>query len=470
MRRVLLALLILSVVVAACGGGDGSGGQDSTGAGGSEAGDRSITVWTIFADPTRIQIQEPIFERFTEETGIAVELVGVNGDDQSPTMVSSAASGELPDVVLHALDVTPGWVAEGILDPQAATEVVEELGAETFNESALALVETEDGYGAVPSDGWGQMLFYRNDLFEDAGLDAPETFDDVRAAAQALHGDGVSGITLGTRAGVVFTMQSFENFALANDCQLVDDAGEIALDSQACVNTIAWYSDIASNFSAGGEQDVETTRATYLAGQAAMVSWSPHFLDELANLFPDTPPTCDQCAEDPRWLVERTSIAPLIQGPDASEPAQFGMTLNLGITTGADTEAAKTFVSWLMSDGYVDFLGVSPEGRFPMRPGTADNPTQFVEQWEEAPVGVGQDTLTVRELYGQETIDTIVESATGFERWGFAQGQGALVTALHGDLELTRILRDAADGTITAEEAAAQMADHARQIAGQVGA
>lgn len=463
MRRKPLAVTAACVMLAAgcSGSGSGDGGSD----------DGTITMWTVFDTSDRIAKMRPVLREFTAESGIDVKLVGVSAPDLSQTMVSAAAAGDLPDVVLHGNELAAGWVDEGILDPAAATAVVDELGRDTFSEGALDLVGTEGGDGefaTVPSDGWGQMVFYRTDLFEKAGLAAPESFEDILAAAEELDTDGVNGFALATAGGDGFTMQVFEHIALANGCQLVDDSGEVTLDSPECEQAIEFYVEL-SEYAPAGAGDVDTTRANYLAGQAAMTSWSPHLLDELAGLFPDTPLTCDRCANDPQWLVERTEMVPLLLGPSGDQPSQFGLTINLGITSSADTEPAQELVRYLLGDGYMDFLSISPEGRFPTRSGPEPDDTTYVDEWAKLPVGSGDNTLSVGELYGDDAVEAIVQGATGFERWGFAQGRGALVTAMYGDLELSRILREALDGSLSPAEAAAQMDETATQLSESLG-
>ncbi|WP_165367584.1 ABC transporter substrate-binding protein [Phytoactinopolyspora endophytica] len=460
-----------ALVAAACSGDDGSGDGGSGDGGSDDTGGGSITMWTVYDTADRIATMEGVLDEFTEQSGIEVELVGVSAPDLSQAMVSSAAAGDLPDVIVHGVELSAGWVSEGILDPAAASEMIEELGVDTFSEGALDLirVDSEDGeYATVPSDGWGQMIFYRTDLLDEAGVEPPETYEQALAAADALHGDGTIGFALGTAGGDGFTTQVFEHMALANDCQLVDDNGEITLDSPECVEAIQFYTDLAE-YAPAGAGDVDTTRANFLAGETAMMSWSPHLLDELAGLFPDTPLTCDECGDDQQWLVERTSMVPLFLGPSGDEPTQYGITVNLGITTSADVEPSKELVRYLLNDGYMGFLSISPEGRFPMRAGTEPDDTTYVDGWTELAVGSGGNTVTVGELYGEEAVETIVQSATGFESWGIPQGQGALVTALRGDLQLSNILREALDGSITAEEAASQMAQHAEQVASELG-
>ncbi|HEY8458106.1 MAG TPA: extracellular solute-binding protein [Actinopolymorphaceae bacterium] len=456
-RKPLGALAAVALLVAAGCGDDNDGGTSSN---------EPITMWTVYDTADRMATMEGVLDEFTAKTGIKVKLVGVSAPDLPQAMVSAAAAGDLPDVVVHGNELAAGWVKEGILDPAAATEVVEKLNPATFSESALNQIRTDEGdgeYATVPSDGWGQMIFYRKDLYEQENLDPPTTYDAILAAAKALNKDGVSGFALGNAGGNPFTAQVFEHFALANDCHLVDDEGNITLNTPNCVEAIQFYMDL-NEYAPAGAGDVDTTRANYLAGKVGTMSWSPHLLDELAGLFPDTPPTCEQCKEDPTWLADRTAMVPLVQGPSGDKPTQYGITINLGITTAADVERSQKLVEYLLSDGYMGFLSISPEGRYPMRSGPKPGDTSYEAGWAKLAVGSGTNTATTGELYGEETLDTIAKAATSFESWGIAQGSGELVTALRGDLELTRILREALDGNLTAQEAAEQMQQAAEQV------
>ena len=69
-------------------------------------------------------------------------------------------------MIYHPLNRTLAWSEAGILDIAAASEVVDNLGESTFGSGVLNLVETDNGYAAVPSDGWTQLLVYRADLLK----------------------------------------------------------------------------------------------------------------------------------------------------------------------------------------------------------------------------------------------------------------------------------------------------------------
>ena len=116
-----------------------------------------------------------IIEKFTAKTGIQVELVGVDEDQFNQTLTSAAAAGELPDVIgSQPLASVRTLAANELMDTAATGEVVAALGADTFDQRALELTKDGDAQLAVPSDAWAQLLYYRKDLFDAAGLPAPD--------------------------------------------------------------------------------------------------------------------------------------------------------------------------------------------------------------------------------------------------------------------------------------------------------
>lgn len=417
----------------------------------------TINFWSTETQPERAIKTQEMLNRFQEQSGINVELV-LTDEDQLPNLLTAAvAAGTLPDVMFFPVDFAIGWAEQGILDPAAAQAVVDELGADTFAQGALGLVQYEGNVAAVPSDGWGQLLIYRKDLFDAAGLEAPDTYDKIMAEAEALNdpANNFYGITASNDASAVFTQQTWEHVALANNCQLVNDAGEVTLDSPECVEAITFYADLLSNYSPAGVQDVVSTRATYFAGQAAMIIWSPFILDEMAGLRDNAFPACPECADDPAFLAANSGIVPAYAGPMGA-PAQYGQVSYMGITSTADVPAVTEFLKFWFDDGYLDWLSVSPEGKLPMRQGTADEPSKFIEGWKQLQTGVDRKA-TLGEFYGDEVIDTLIKGAADFQRWGFTQGQGALVTVVYESLVVPQTLRDVLDGNMTPEEGAAEM-------------
>jgi multiple sugar transport system substrate-binding protein len=315
----------------------------------------------------------------------------------------------------------------------------------------------------VPSDGWAQLLFYRKDLFDAAGLPAPDTHDKIRQAAQKLNSKAIAGITTATVPNDAFTAQSFENLALGANCQLVDEAKNITLDSPQCVQTFQLYDDLVKNYSVPGAQDVDTTRATYFSGKAAMVVWSSFLLDEMAGLRNDAVPTCPQCKNDKAFLAKNSGIVTAIAGP-GGRPSQFGEITSWAVTNGGEqTDAAKRFVAYMMNEGYTDWLGIAPEGKFPVRKGTQQEATKFTTAWNDLPAGV--DTKKpLGEIYPPEVIDALAQSPDTFQRWGFPQKQGALVGATLGELPVPKAINAMTGGELDPAGAAKRAAEDVETI------
>lgn len=426
--------------LAACGNDDNGTSSDGEAPG-------PLTVWTPHNTPQRLAVQEAVVERFTEETGIEVELVGMTAGDMNTSIVAGAASGDVPDVALVAVDLVASWHSQGLLDPSVAEAVIGELDQSTFSEDALNQVTLEDEIVAVPSDAWGELLYYRTDIFEEHGLEAPQTVEDVVTAAETIAaGDsGKTAIVLGTTPADPLTREHIEYLGLANGAKMFE-GDEVALNSDPAVTTFEHYQQLAAT-SVPGDQETESTRAAYLSGDAAMVMWSPHLLDEIANLDENFPVSAPEAQDDPLFLAKNTAVVGGLAGADNSDPTTLGSVLAYVAVTGTNTEATQQFLQFLLSDGYIDTLAMTPEGRTPVRAGTPDNPTQYLDEWAELPIGTNPDNqMPLAEAFSEDTVEQISTAANVFGRWGFGTENwataGAAVSQNTVVLDLHQLLPD----------------------------
>jgi multiple sugar transport system substrate-binding protein len=452
-RTFVVALLgVIALTAVGCGSGDRTQGTDA-----------SLTFWTAEDNPDRVKATQAIVDRFQQQTNITVKLVAISEDQLSSQVASASAAGTLPDVLAAAsLGFVHSLAADGITDPDAAAAVINTLGRQTFSRRGLSLVETNGKPVAVPSDSWTQLLVYRKDLFDQAGLAAPTTFEAIRAGAATVTGEGMAGIVAATKPDS-FTQQTFEYLAVANDCQLVDQAGAITLTSKPCVDTFTFYVDLLRTASVRGGQDATSTRAAYLAGKAAMIIWSSFLLDELAGLSTDARPTCPQCHRDASFLADHSGIVTAITGPHGIEPSQFGELTSFVITKDASKDAAK-LVEFMMNDGYLDWLGLAPEGKVPARTGTRDQPSKFTDAWNHLKTGA-ENRKPLSELYPPDVLQELATSPDTMDRWGFPQGQGRLVGAQLAELPIPKALAAALDGTMDPAAAAEQAQADLEEIA-----
>jgi multiple sugar transport system substrate-binding protein len=417
----------------------------------------TIRFWTTEEQPERLARQEALAAQFAEATGHEVEVIPVTESDLGTRATAAFAAGDLPDVIYHSLQFALPWAEAGILDTDAATDVIENLGGDTFAPGALSMAAYDGGFASVPVDGWTQMLVYRADLFDAAGLEPPTSYDNVLAAVEALHNPPeMYGFVAATKVDENFMSQVLEHVFLANGVSPVGPDGFQPLDEAATIEVLEFYRSIAEA-SPPGELYWDQSRTLYFSGNAAMIIWSPFILDELAGLRDSAPPTIN---DDPtsRELAAATGIVTNFSGPSNPDGAAWADVRYFGITTDASTDVAMEFVEFSMSDGYTETLAIAPEGKFPVRNGTADNPTEYAEAWATLDVGVDR-RAPLGDLYAQEMIDEIVGGLDVAQRWGVADGQLALASRMINTQAINRIVRQFIDGDVDGPAAVAALND-----------
>ena len=412
----------------------------------------TIKLWTPEEQPERVAVQEEIAAAFEEATGHTVEIIPVTEKDLGTRATAAFAAGDLPDIIYHSIQFLLPWNEAGILDPVAASEVVEALGPDTFASGPLEIANVEGEYVSVPVDGWTQMIVYRKDLFEENGLEAPTSFEAIQAAVEALHNPpDIYGFVAATKIDETYMMQVLEHVALANGYSPVNDDGSINEDKEALVEVLEFYKTLA-DASPEGELFWEQARELYFAGQAAMIIWSPFIMDELAGLRDAAPPTIN---EDPtsRELADKTGFVTSFGGPSNAEGSAWADARYFGITNDANTDIAKEFTEFVLSEGYGDMLSMAPEGKFPIRKGDGEDATKFEALWATLPVGVDRKA-PLAEIYPQEVIDDIVAGLEVGDRWGAKNGQLETASKMVNSRVMAQVVRKFIDGEIDAEAAA----------------
>lgn len=419
---------------------------------------KTITYWTTEEQPERLALQEEMASAFTKRSGVKVNVVPVTEKELGTRMTAAFAAGNMPDVVYHTLQYVLPWSEAGILDSGAATEVIEDLGAGTFAARPLDIASVGGGeWATVPVDGWTQMVVYRRDLFEKAGLAPPDSFANIAAAIKKLHNPpDVYAFVSATKVDETYMMQVLEHLLLANGYSPVGDASDKKLRE-----TLELYKK-TTDASPAGELYWKQSRELYFAGKTAMIVWSPFIMDELAGLRDSAPPTINS---DPtsRELANKTGFVTQIAGPSNPKGAGYADIRYMGITTDADTDAAIKFVNFAMDDGYGWILRVAPEGKFPVRRGTAGDPEKFVDEWASLPVGVDRKA-PLADIYPQEVINNIVAGLSTGTRWGLAEGELNRASKINSSLLYNRIVRRYIDDEISVDEAVAMIKKEVAKI------
>ena len=408
-----------------------------------------ITFWTTEVQPARMAKQEAMAKDFEAKTGIKVEVIPVEEKDLGTRATAAAAAGDLPDVIYHTLQYVLPWAEAGILDVDANNAVVKELGKKTFAPGALNMAKSGSKIAAVPVDGWTQMVVYRKDLFEKAGLAPPTSYENITKAVEALSGDGMFGFVAATKTDENFMSQVLEHVLLANGVNVVKK-GAVRKQGKKLKAALEFYKVIA-NASPPGELYWKQSRELYFAGKTPMIIWSPFIMDELAGLRDSAPPTIN---DDPTSseLASKTGFITNFSGPNNKKGAAWADIRYFGITADADTEEASAFVKYSMDEGYTQTLSIAPEGKFPVRRGNASDPAAFTKAWSKLPVGVDRKA-PLSDLYSEDVINNIVAGLDKANRWGVKEGELSRASKIINNKFINRITRLYVDGQIDIDQA-----------------
>ncbi|MFJ2509452.1 extracellular solute-binding protein [Arthrobacter citreus] len=185
-RKLPLGLIAVaaagSLAVSSCGFGGGGGGEDG-------ATTLNMLVPT-YSDGTKA-LWEGVIEDFeSANEGIDVVLQVESWENIESVLQTKIQAGEAPDI--YNGGAFSAFAEEGLLYP--AEEVASESTIGDFQES-FAENEALDGtqYG-LPLIASVRALFYNQDLFDQAGVEAPpETWDELYDAAKKISATGTPG-------------------------------------------------------------------------------------------------------------------------------------------------------------------------------------------------------------------------------------------------------------------------------------
>ena len=104
-----------------------------------------------------------------------------------------------------------------------------------------------------------------------------------------------------------------------------------------------------------------------------------------------------------------------------------------------------------MNEEYVTWLGMAPEGSFPIRPGPNAGSKIFIVEWGNLPIGVDRK-VPINQIYSQEIIESLINGLSVCTRWGASEGQLPLAAKLVNSGLMNRLMMEYINGDRTAEE------------------
>ncbi|WP_123039572.1 ABC transporter substrate-binding protein [Cohnella candidum] len=374
-----LAIVMTVAMLAGCSGKSGGGSAESTmkaepsaKASASPSSGQAApsakpfegkTINLVTANHPWADAIKPLIPDFEAATGMKVNVQGYFEDQLTQKLtVQFTAGSETPDVFMYRplqegkLFFKNGWL-------QALDDYVNKDPAYDFadiSKSAIGTATVDGKLAGIPIISEQEILYYRKDLLEAAGIPVPKTIDELVAAAKKLHDPGkemYGFVARGQRSPLVTQVSSF----------LYSEGGDFMNGDKASINTpealkaFTTYGTLLKDYGPPGVLNMSWPQAFGIFGQGKVA-----FLTDANSLYKNaTDPSKSQVAD-------KVGFAPFPAGAAGSKPyniTSWGLAIN---AKSVDKDAAWAFIQWATSKEIV--LKTQEKGNPGARTSVWDNP------------------------------------------------------------------------------------------------
>ena len=186
-RAAAMAVAIM-LTVAACGGGSESSTTtiaETT----IPAADRqpaTLTLWSSFGDTVQIEAFQPMIDRCeADNPWLTIDYVAKDG--LATAFAAAIEAGDVPDII--QADFSGGLAklqATGAVYPLNEFAERDNFDWDQFAPGSLKLVTFDDQRWGIPLSVDTAALFINQDALDEAGVEAPASFDDLPSVAEAM--------------------------------------------------------------------------------------------------------------------------------------------------------------------------------------------------------------------------------------------------------------------------------------------
>lgn len=288
---------------------------------------------------------KPLVPQFEKLTGIKVTLEAYPENQFRQRRLLEASSGADS---LDGYMIMPGQVGKQYLDAGWVRYLGDYLNDPTMTDPNLDLNDffggalntfKHDGklFG-LPLQNETSILFYRKDLFKQAGIGrAPTTMAELLADAALLKKGNTAGFAMRGK-GANATSQ-IVNFLMSFGGDWLNADGTSALNSYQSQQALAFYADLLRHYGPPGPTNMSWPEVTSLfaQGQAAMI-----FDGNVFRSIMEDPKQATQVVRD------NVGYAPLPAGPAGMKPVVlvWGLAVN---HASKNPGAAWYFIQWALS-------------------------------------------------------------------------------------------------------------------------
>lgn len=331
-KGILIILFVsMMILLSACSSNSGSSSSENNeSTDNSEEGssDKVVTVTEAdyFTDDRRSNKMDKIIKKFNDShPKIKIERTGVPYTEHFPKLLRQAKTDSLPTMVLIDNLNLPALAEAGGLAPVSKYG---ELDKSKYFEGTMNTVTYKDKVYGLPFGSNDLALFYNKTMLDDAGVEPPETWKELKTAAKKLH--------QGDTYGIAFSAPSNNQLAWQFSPFMWTNGGDFSsFDSPETIEAIKLWEALVEEGGASSSVvnfSQEKVYKEFEAERAAMMVMGPWKVPNLEDSDIDY-----GVVPIPGKTKDQTSASP-IGGEDMT------------ITTSASKEqqkAAWTFIQWL---------------------------------------------------------------------------------------------------------------------------
>ncbi|XVV14823.1 extracellular solute-binding protein [Actinoplanes sp. CA-131856] len=184
-RKIAVAAALAATLLGAAACGANEDAPTTSASGKVDGAGKTLKVWLMVDAQTAWKdVVDNASKRFTEATGAQVNVEYQQWANHLTKLDATLAGTDVPDVIELGNSEFPKYVFSGGF---AAINPADYENSGTWLAGLKGACDFEGKTYCVPYYAGARLLIYRTDLFKEAGLSAPKTYEDFLAAADKIQ-------------------------------------------------------------------------------------------------------------------------------------------------------------------------------------------------------------------------------------------------------------------------------------------
>lgn len=361
MKKILSALLCSVLVIATfagCSPADATPADESTAGESTESAAESDTeespvaegeqpfagesIRIIFGNHVWTDAMKPKLEEFTQLTGIEIVSESYPEDQLNQKIsVELASGGKNLDVFMtRPLQETKLFIKNGWLRDLEELMADGEYDAADFIPSALEIFQADGKTYGVPLVTEREILYYRKDLLEAAGIEVPTTFEELEAAAAALTDKDAGQYGFVARGLPAAAVTQFSSYLRGFGGDFHDAEYNATVNTPEAVEAFTYYGKMLREYGPPGTLNMHWQQAAGVYSQGNVALYTD--ADSIYNSV---------CGPDFPEVHEVTGFAPM-PGGKPYNVTSWGLSIPAGTQK---AEMALEFIRWATDKENIKF-------------------------------------------------------------------------------------------------------------------